>query len=623
MPKMIGHMGRRLMLNLHKGVRGYLHITHRFVRGIRSAGDAIHLLSLMASVVILAAFVIYMGYDHSDAELVILRRVIRGAQTVFLVNIFFGLLFGRGARRYGSGRLNTIVKTAVLITLLPLLYPRPDHPWIGWLDALLYSRRFIYPILCAYALVDVSEGVMKLVERRTNPSLLLSGSFIVVIFIGSLLLMLPRCTYGPISYVDALFVSTSAVCITGLTPVDVFTTFTPLGIVVLALLIQIGGLGVMTFTSFFALFFSGRTSIYSQLMLKDMIYSKSMSTLLPTLLYILAFTLVLELAGAVAIFFSVRSSLGMSTAQTALFAMFHSLSSFCNAGFSTLPGGMSNPLLLYGNISIYWVTSVIVILGAIGFPILVNFKEAIAIHFRRAWSHITGRIYSEPRNVHPYNMNTKIVLVTFTALFVAGTVSFLILEWDNSLAGMTLTGKVTQAVFNSVTPRSAGFSSVNPAGFLDVTLVIVMFLMWVGGASQSTAGGIKVNTFAAICLNLRCIVTGREKITAFRRTIAVWSVRRANAVVAISLMSYLVYSVTIMALEPGMGARTLLFETLSALFTVGSSLGATPELSAASKLVLCSAMFLGRVGIISLMSGLAGRRHDSPASFPTDNLIIN
>lgn len=603
--------------------QGYILATHRFIRGIRVAESAIHIISTIAAISLLAIYVVYLGYDHSNLELIVLRRSIRAIQIIFLADIILSYILEARVGAQCPSKLKRVVEILVLLTLVPLIYPRPDHPWIAWLDTLLYSRRFLYPVLCAYALVEVSMGVMKLVGRRTNPSILLSTSFLVVIFIGSLLLMLPRCTYGPISYVDALFVSTSAVCITGLTPVDIYITFTPLGVLVLALLIQIGGLGVMTFTSFFALFFSGRASIYSQLMLKDMIYSKSMSALLPTLLYILGFTLILEMIGAAVIFISVHDTLGMDVGHTIAFSLFHSLSSFCNAGFSTLPGGMANPLLLYGNISIYWVTSLLVILGSIGFPILVNFKDVASIYLSRILHYITRRPYTEPRNVHPFNMNTKIVLTTFFILFAAGAISFLIFEWDNTLAGMSTAEKMTQAVFNSVTPRSAGFSSVDPSRFLNVTLIIVMFLMWIGGASQSTGGGIKVNTFAAICLNLRCIVTGREKITAFRRTIAVWSIRRANAVVAISIMSYFLFSVTVIALEPAMGARTLLFETLSALFTVGSSLGATPLLSPASKLVLCAAMFLGRVGIISLISGFAGRRHDNPASYPTDNLIIN
>lgn len=616
------HMTKQMILLWARMARGFRRTTHRFVLVLRRAYDVVHILSVVASLALLAAMVILLGFNLSVEEVVMLRRVVRAAQWVFLADIFVTMI-APPQSGYKRSMVNLVVDVAVLVTLLPLLYPRPENPWIPWLDALLYSRKFLYPILVSYAIVEVSEAVMRLVGRRTNPSLLLSASFIVVIFIGTLLLMLPRCTHAGISFVDALFVSTSAVCITGLSTVDVFITFTPLGILFLALLIQIGALGVMTFTSFFAIFFSGRQSIYSQLMLKDMIYSKSMSSLVPTLLYILAFTVTLELIGAVAVFFSVNDTLGMSLSDTIVFSLFHSLSAFCNAGFSTLPGGLSNPLLLFGNISIYWVTSALVVLGGIGFPILVNIKEAAGLRLRRLWRRLTGRVDKEPVNVHPYDMNTKIVFVTYFLLFAVTTVLFMLLEWNNSLAGMSFMEKMTQSVFNAVTPRSAGFSSVNPAGFLNVTLVVVMFMMWVGGASQSTAGGIKVNTLAAIWLNLRCIVTGREKVTAFRRTIAVWSIRRANAVVAISIFSYLIFSFTLLLLEPHMRARDLLFETLSALFTVGSSLGITAALSPASKIVLCAAMFLGRVGIISLMAGLAGRRNDPPASFPTDNLIIN
>ena len=141
-------------------------------------------------------------------------------------------------------------------------------------------------LLMVYSMVTVSFGIMKMLNRRTNPSLILSASFLIFIFIGSFLLMMPRCTVGGIDYIDSLFVSTSSVCITGLTPVDVSQTFTPLGLLVIAVMIQAGGLGIMTFTSFFALFFSGNASIYNQLMVRDFIYAKSMSSLLPTLLYI-------------------------------------------------------------------------------------------------------------------------------------------------------------------------------------------------------------------------------------------------------------------------------------------------------------------------------------------------
>ena len=434
--------------------------------------------------------------------------------------------------------------------------------------------------------------------------------------------MLPESTYVAISYPDALFVSTSAVCITGLTPVDVSLTFTPLGIGILLVLMQIGALGVMTFTSFFALFFSGGGSIYNQLLLKDMFYSKSMNVLIPTLLYILGFTITIELAGAVAVYFSIAGTIGSTLRDEIVFSLFHSVSAFCNAGFSVLPNGMSNPLLLYGNISIYWITTVLIIAGAIGFPILVNFKDAIVTSIKRIW-HRLHHHREEIRTVHQYSMNTKVVLVTFFTLFIVGAALFWLLERHNSLEGMTTVEQITQSAFNSAVPRSAGFSSVNPAGFLNVTIVVILVLMWIGGASQSTAGGIKVNTFATILLNLRAIITGRSKVSTFRRNISVFSIRRANAVVTLSILAYIFYSVALMILEPELSARSLLFEASSALFTVGSSLGITSQLGASSEILLCTAMFLGRVGLISLLVGLAGRHHDTEASYPSGNIIIN
>lgn len=619
-PTVIRRISQRLDLLRHATLR----FGHRTMPVVNAVSQTLMVLAVMAAIVTLVLLVIRTGYEHTPDDIRRIHRLLRWCQGIFVANVLFNLVFNLRNTLRNTRPVKWIVDIAILITLLPWIYPHPVHPWIPWLNTLLYSNKFLYGCLAAYSVVGLSFAVFRMVGRRTNPSLLMSCSFLVFIVIGSFLLMLPKCTYHEISYVDSLFISTSAVSITGLTPVDVAATFTPLGILILAILIQIGALGVMTFTSFFALFFSGNTSIYSQLMLKDMVYSKSMSSLIPTLLYIMGFTIAVEAIGAVMIFLSVHGTLGMTVTDEISFAAFHAISAFCNAGFSNLPDGMANPLLLNGNISIYWIMSAIIIAGSIGFPILVNLRDAIALrlnalkHRLRHTSPLADR-----RQVHIYNMNTKIVLVTFTLLFVIGAVLFFILEYNNSLAGMTLGQKITQAVFNSATPRSAGFVSVNPAGFLNTTLLIVLFLMWVGGAAQSTGGGIKVNTLAAIWLNIRAIVTGSAKVTAYHRTVSTGSIRRANAVVALSIISYLVFSLILLALEPGLPVRSLLFESCSALFTVGSSLGVTSQLSDASELLLSVAMFLGRVGLISLLTGLV-RHHNAPGViYPTDNIIIN
>lgn len=601
-----------------------LRFGHRSMPVIGAVSQILYILSVAAAIVCIVTIVIRAGYEHTPADVLRIHNVLRLCQGTFIANILFNLIFNLRDTLRNTRTVKWVVDIAMLVTLLPWIYPHPDNPWIPWLETILYSNKFIYGCLGAYSVVGLSFAIFKLIGRRTNPSFLMSCSFLVFIIIGSFMLMLPKCTYTDISYIDSLFVSTSAISITGLTPVDVAATFTPFGQLILVILIQIGALGVMTFTSFFALFFSGETSIYSQLMLKDMVYSKSMSALIPTLLYIFGFTIIVETIGALLIFASIHGTLGMTLPDEIAFSAFHAISAFCNAGFSTLPDGMANPMLLNGNLSIYWIMSAIIIAGSIGFPILVNLRDVIAIRFRQVKNrllHIARN--TDARQVHIYNMNTKIVLVTFAILFAAGALIFFILEYNNSLAGMTFWEKVTQSVFNSASPRSAGFVSLNPAGFLNTTLLIVLFLMWVGGAAQSTAGGIKVNTLAAICLNIRAIVTGAPKVVAFNRTVATGSIRRANAVVALSIISYLLFSVTLVGLEPDLPVRSLLFESCSALFTVGSSLGITSQLSDASEVILCVAMFLGRVGLISLLTGIVRHHRQTGISYPADNIIIN
>lgn len=600
----------------------YSRFTSHFGATIRMSSAALSVMTCVAALLCLVTLTVYIGYDHDRKALSQLYTLVRGAQITFIINVLFNLVLNFKATVRDTRIIKWIVDVAILVTVLPLLYPHPEHPWLPWLERILYSNKFLFSALGAYSIVALCYGILRVMGKRTNPSLMLAVSFLFFILIGSFLLMMPKCTYHGIEYIDSLFVSTSAVCITGLTTVDISSTLTPFGLLVLALLIQIGGLGVMTFTSFFALFFSGNTSIYSQLMVKDMIYSKTVNALVPTLLYILGFTLVVELIGAAAIFMSVHGTLGMTVEDEVIFSGFHALSAFCNAGFSNIEGGLSNPALIHSNQSIYIVASLLILAGGIGFPILVNFKSAFFNHLSNLWARFTGR-KKRYGGRHLYDMNTKIVLVTTSAIFIISAALFMLFEYDNSLAGMSLYDKIVQSVFNSFVPRSSGFSSVSPAGFLNITIVMMIFLMWIGGASQSTAGGIKVNTFTVILLNLRAIITGRRQVTVFHRTISTDSLHRANAVVTLSILAYTAYAMTLIAMEPHLPVKDLLFEAASALFTVGSSLGITGQLADGSKILLCTAMFLGRVGIISLLIGLTRHSKDSYAEFPTDNIIIN
>lgn len=596
---------------------------HHLTPVLSHVQNVLRILAIIASLFCLIELTLYFGFERTASEASSLKQLFRIPQAIFSLNILTDLLLNfKPTAMRNAKTLKLVIDGAIALSILPWVYPHPERPWFPILERVLYSDAFLFGVLTAYSIMEISHGVIRLIGRRTNPALILSGSFLIFIFIGSFVLMLPKCTQMPISYCDSLFVSTSAVCITGLTSVDLPSTFSPMGLLVIALMIQVGGLGVITFTSFFALFFSGTPSIYSQLLIKDIVYSKSINNLIPTLFYILFFTLTVEIIGAVAVYMTIPATLGLSFSDKIVFSAFHSLSSFCNAGFSCLPGGMANASLMNSNQSIYIVTSVLIFAGAIGFPILVNLKDIFARWLHRLFSKKTSK-NPDLQQVHIYDLNTKLVLVTTLVILSIGSVVFFILEYNNTMADMPLSKKIVQSVFNSLIPRSAGFTTVNPDAFLPVTMLLIVIQMWIGGSSQSLAGGIKVNTIAAIVLNVKAIIRGDTSATAFKRRLATGSVRRAYAVLALAIASFILYSFFLLLLEPELQTKDVLFEVTSALFTVGSSLGITDQLCPASKIILSTAMFIGRVGILSILLGFASGCVDRSSHYPKDSIIIS
>lgn len=602
--------------------RTYARFTLHNADTLRLFSRALDWLTVAASLVCLVALTLYAGFDHSVVRYAHVEPWLNACLGVFALNILFNLILRFKDTMRETKPLKWIADGLIMVTLLVSLFSESYETTVPVVRRLLLSHIFSAIILGMYAAVYLCSALIRSLGRRTNPSLILSVSFLMVIGLGSLLLMLPKCTVDGISPIDALFVSTSAVCICGLTSVDVPATFTPLGIAIIAVMMQVGALGVMTITSSFALFFSGNASIYSQLMVRDMFYSRTINSLLPTLGYTLIFTLVVEVLGAVAVYLSITGVFpGLTSAQEWAIAGFHSLSAFCNAGFSNIPDGMANPALMRGNQLVYLVISLLVIAGGIGFPILVNTKDAIGERFSRLYARLLHRP-EPPRHPHLYNMNTRVALMTSGVLFLITMVLFLVFEWNGALAGMSPYAKLVQGVFNSTTPRSSGFVSVNPAGFMPATLLMVMFMMWIGAGSQSTAGGIKVNTFAAAMLHLRGVVSGSRYVTVCNRRISMASLSRAQAVIWLSILSFVLFAGSMLLLAPEVPTRALLFETLSALFTVGSSLGVTAALPIGAKGLLCVAMFVGRVGLLSLLMGLVRQSGNPPVTLPEDNLII-
>lgn len=587
----------------------------------------IRFFTFLVSVIFIGAAVVDYGFILDSNEMLYIQQVYEITWWSYFLLFNIQLIF-----RYKEISRKTFLMTfllglALYLSAIPkfLTMPTNPAPWLESIWHLLNNKYYLLSILGIFSILEISRGVINFINKKTNPALLLAAGFAVIIFFGALLLLLPRSTHEHIrlGLADSLFISTSAVCVTGLSTVDVASTFSIEGQIVIAILIQIGGLGVMTITSFFALFFMGNTGLYNQFALRDMIGSDTFSSLLSTLLYILGFTFIIELLGALFIWINIHATLGMTINEEIFFSIFHAVSAFCNAGFSTLPGNLGNPLLMNNHNGFYLVISLLIVLGGIGFPLLVNIKNAIAYHTTGFIRGLFNKDYRHPRYTHTLNINSRIVGRMTIGLIIGGTLYIALLEWNRTMAGMSVDEKIVHALFNAIAPRTAGFNSIDLTQFSILTIMGYTFLMWIGGASQSTAGGIKVNAFAVTMANLLSIVRGCKSITLFNREIPASSVRRASASIMGSIIAILFFFMILVALEPNLPIRGLLFETVSAYSTVGSSLNITPQLCNASKIVLVMVMFIGRVGIITILMSIIPAQKAMPYRCPEENVIIN
>ena len=573
---------------------------------------------MVIALLTLSTVVIDFGFSLSAEEKNIAMRIYNFSWWFYFIvfTVRLGIFFYKF--RKASAGLTILTGLLIYLTLLPRMFSvSPDGLLysVWWFLGHLKTTIFVISV---FAVLDLSKSIISFLNRKTNPALMMATGFAVIIFIGGLLLLLPRsiAVGANLSVVDAFFVSTSAVCVTGLSPVDISTTFTIDGQLIILALIQIGGLGVMTITSFFALFYMGNTNLYSQLAVKNMIGTDTWNSLLSTLFYILGFTFAIEMIGAAFIWLSVHSTLGMTMQEEVYFAIFHSISAFCNAGFSTLSNNLGNTSFMGIN-SLYVIISVLVILGGIGFPILMNLKCALFYNVRRLFN----KDYRQYLRVT--TINTKIVLATTTVLLVLSTVAFALIEWNGAFAGMTTWEKIVQSFFHASVPRTAGFNSVDMGSFSNIGILVFMILMWIGGASQSTAGGIKVNTIAVAWANFMSVIRERKSVVILKREVSQESVQRATATVFASILVILLAFIILLATEPGLTPKQLLFEVVSAVGTVGSSLNATAYLTTAGKIIVSLLMFVGRVGLIVVAMSFVKKKGQERFSYPKDNVIIN
>lgn len=454
-----------------------------------------------------------------------------------------------------------------------------------------------------------------------NPARLFVLSFLGLILIGTILLLLPVSTTGSISLIDALFTTTSAVCVTGLVALDTSKDFTLFGQTVIMVMIQAGGLGILTFASYFSYFFKGGSSYEDQLTMGNISNIEKIDEIFKTLKRILIITVGIEAVGAFFIFTSLNPDLIPLLGDRIYFSVFHSISAFCNAGFSTLPHGiMENGYV--DNYRLQLSLIFLFVLGGLGFPIVINLLRYLKHLIRRTFL----QIFNHKKDVYkPWVMKlgSKINLVTTISLIVIGTILIFINEYNNILASHQGIGKFVTALFTATTPRTAGFNSVDFNQLHLSSLIIIIILMWIGASPASTGGGIKTSTFAIAVLNFISLAKGRKNIEVYSREVSETSIRRAFAVMTLSVVVLGIGSLLISYFDEGLRLLDIIFESVSAYSTVGLSLGITPGLSSASKLVLIILMFIGRVTTLTLLIAFFKQVRMSNYTYPSEEILIN
>jgi trk system potassium uptake protein len=442
--------------------------------------------------------------------------------------------------------------------------------------------------------------------KKFSPSTIFVGSFAFIILLGSILLHLPKAITKSIPSIDIFFTAVSATCVTGLTTINISESFTFTGQIILILLMQAGGLGIMTLASFFGIFLTGKTSVSDKLLMKDLLSEQSIGEVKYLLARIALFSFAIEGMGAIFMYFSIPESLTSSIFDRVFLSIFHSVSAFCNAGFSLFPDGFAT-LEIFQSKKFLSISMILITLGGVGFPLLSQTYKKIL----------------NPRNPRiRYSVSARIVLITSGILFLLGTISFLFIEMNNSLKGMAFFDKIFHSMFYSVTLRTAGFNSVNMSYLSESIVFFSLFFMWVGASPTSTGGGIKTTTFFIALLNIWLNFRGKKNVEFSKRTISRNSISRASATIVLSFF-VIFTSLFLLTFSEENDFLDLAFEIVSAYGTVGLSRGLTENLSIFGKIVIMMVMFIGRVGVFNLALVMIKEQEVSNYEYPIEEVVVS
>ncbi len=572
---------------------------------------AVNISLFLVSLIALVSLILQYGFYISPSTKQILQRLNVLIVLYYVLQFFIKLVFTQQKwyfikHHWFESTLVTIILLKATMVIHEIGLGKAGH----YFTSLNVQALTQLSIIGAQIIIILSiiSGAVRLNRRiaslKFHPAQTFILSFLIVILIGSALLMLPKAVAPgkTLSPLDALFTATSATCVTGLIVVDTGRHFSMLGQLIILTLIQIGGLGIMTISSFFALFFGRGMAIRERIMLQEMLNVDRLGAITRLLRGVILITFGVETLGAIVLFLSWNQP-HWSLWHRIYHSVFHSVSAFCNAGFSL----NSDSLMGYAsNYSVVLTVAMLIIIGGIGFVVMIDLTR--------------GKIFDyteRKRRVRHLSVHSRLVLIVTASLLTFGTLIIFFIEpfkgsWHYRLV---------QSFFCSVTARTAGFNTVNIGALTAPSALIIMFLMFIGASPGSTGGGIKTTTLGVLIASFLSIIRGKSRIEIFKKSLSFTILNRALVIFAFSI-TIVMFSAFLLSLSEHASLLTLLFEEISAFGTVGLSRGITPMLSSFGKWVIIFSMFIGRVGVLTLAFAITTPKEHLRVEYPVERNVM-
>jgi trk system potassium uptake protein TrkH len=576
----------------------------------------------IASAIVVASFVVLFGFDEPLLPVNILFKVQLGMLCVFLAGKIIRLFNAQSIKEYAAANWFEI---PLLVTLAVIIFGA--NRWFGEIEPGKVRHLGVGVYLIIEVVTKICIASVSLAASGKNPTRTLIASFLILIIAGAGLLMLPRASAKERTrFVDALFTATSATCVTGLIVRDTGQDFSTMGQIIILTLIQLGGLGIVVFGAVFALLLGQAFSVRESVAMQDLLSAQTLSRIGNMIFFIFVGTILFEAIGAVSLFGMWDDVSGWSgdVRQQWFCSIFHSISAFCNAGFSLF----SNSFVGYNRSwGVYLVVCPLIVLGGLGFGVLYNVAVIIADRVKRFFKKLLNKQYrismEAPKRLR---LQTKIVCSISALLIIIGAGAILLFEHYASSDNTSNNPDILAALFQSITARTAGFNTVHIKELSASSKFILILLMFIGGSPGSTAGGIKTVTLAVVIMTVFAALRKRSEVEMFRRSIRVVVVGRAITVtllfIAVLFASTLALSVTENSNPKNLTMLDIMFESASALGTVGLTTGITPSLTDASKLIIIAVMLIGRLGPLTLLAAVTFNLKPVRYNYPEEAVIV-